>query len=158
MSLNITALLLIALLPLLLGFGWYHPKFALRQRWAMPTTPPISAPLVLALWLLSALLMLGYANLIIHQIGFYELFLTDIVTGNEASKAVANEFLAKYGDKHRHFGHGAFHGAINAVALAMPFIATFTLLYRHSFRHFVYHFLYWLLTSILVGGLISAWV
>lgn len=107
---------------------------------------------------LSFTLVFGYMNLIIHQMGFYELFFTDIMLGSEEAQAIVNEFLGKYGEKHRHFGHGVFHGAINAFVFALPFLAIYGILEHKSKRHILGHFFYWLITSIIIGGLISAFV
>ncbi len=100
----------------------------------------------------------GYINLVIHQMGFYELFFTDIMMGKEESKRVVEEFLAQYGDKHRHFGHGVFHGAINAFVFALPFIALHAILEQKPLKYVLLHFFYWLITSIIIGGLISEFV
>jgi len=100
----------------------------------------------------------GYMNLVIHQMGFYELFFTDIIQGNKESELVVSEFLNQYGNKHRHLGHGLFHGVINAFVFALPFVGFQAILNGKSWKYIVYNFLYWLLTSIIIGGLISEFV
>ena len=97
-------------------------------------------------------------NLIIHQMGFYELFFTDIMQGNQESKQIVEDFLSVYGDKHRHFGHGVFHGIINAFVFALPFIAISAILDRANKRYIIHHFSFWLITSAIMGGLISEFV
>ena len=109
-------------------------------------------------FLLSFSLVYGYINLIIHQMGFYELFFTDIMKGSEEAKQITVDFLSKYGDKHRHFGHGIFHGIINAFVFGIPFIAWIALTENKSKKYFFYHFSYFLLTSAVIGGLISEFV
>jgi len=54
----------------------------------------------LVAFLLSFTLVYGYINLIIHQMGFYELFFTDIMKGSEEAKLITQDFLSKYGQKH----------------------------------------------------------
>lgn len=78
--------------------------------------------------------------------------------GNQESQVIVDEFLSKYGRKHRHFGHGVLHGVINAFVIAMPFIGVKAMLEKQSWNHFLYHFLYWLITSMVIGGLISEFV
>lgn len=90
--------------------------------------------------------------------GFYELFFTDIMLGNEESEKFVNEFLNQYGDKHRHFGHGVFHGIINACIFAIPFIGGITILEKKDKSYFIHHFSYWLVTSAIIGGCISEFV
>lgn len=109
-------------------------------------------------FLLSVSIVYGYMNLVIHQLGFYELFFTDIMQGNQASKEVVDTFLAKYGQKHRHFGHGVFHGAINAFVFIGPFLGYSLLLERKKKGYLLLHFSYWLVTSMVIGGLIAAFV
>ena len=161
MHLNYTAFFLIAFIPLIIAFFWYQPNSKMAQ-WAgvdnlikLSTLRPLQ---ILWAFLLSFALVFGYINLIIHQMGFYELFFTDIMKGSAEAKQITEDFLAKYGQKHRHFGHGVFHGAINAFFFALPFLGLHVLLAGRSIKYLLFHFLYWLLTSMLIGGLISEFV
>lgn len=161
MNLNYLAFFLIAFVPLIIAGFWYHPKSPIL-RWSK--VEGINGLFSLKPWkiilffLMSYSIVYGYMNLIIHQLGFYELFFTDIMLGNEESKKITEEFLAQYGDKHRHLGHGVFHGVINAFVFAIPFIGMYSLLERKTFRYFMLHFSYWLVTSMVIGGLISEFV
>ncbi len=161
MELNYINALLISFVPLFIAYIWYHQNSPLL-RWSgengIHSLSSLGAIRILVAFLLSFSIVFGYMNLVIHQMGFYELFLTDILQGDLEAKRVADEFLAKYGQKHRHFGHGCFHGAINAVVFAVPFIGFFALLERRDYRFFFLHFSYWLFTSMVIGGLIAAFV
>jgi len=161
MNLNYPAFFLIAFIPLIIAYLWYQPNSNMAK-WAgvndfikLSTLRPLQ---ILWAFLLSFTLVYGYINLIIHQMGFYELFFTDIMLGNVEAKQITEEFLANYGDKHRHFGHGVFHGTINAFVFALPFIGLHALLAGKKTKYVVFHFLYWLVTSIVMGGLISEFV
>jgi len=161
MNLNYTAFFLIAFLPLIIAYFWYQPNSKMAK-WAgvddfikLSTLRPLQ---MLWAFLLSFTLVYGYINLIIHQLGFYELFFTDIMKGSEEAKQITEEFLAKYGQKHRHFGHGVFHGAINAFVFALPFISFQAMLTEQKTRYVVFHFGYWLVMSMVIGGLISEFV
>lgn len=161
MNLNYLAFFLIAFIPLIIGFLWYRPQSSLIK-WAgikLSTVNLFKQPLkLLWIFILSFTLVYGYINLVIHQMGFYELFFTDIMLGNETSKKVVEDFLNQYGNKHRHFGHGFFHGVINAFVFALPFISFHAVVENRSVRFVIVHFSYWLITSALVGGLIGAFV
>lgn len=162
MDLNYAACFSIAFIPLVLGFLWYHPK-SLMHRWVgidHPFSQIANLTPLAILWafFLSVILVYGYTNLIIHQLGFYELFFTDIMMGSDEAKQVTTEFLAKYGQKHRHFGHGVFHGAINTFVVALPFLGFYALLEGKTNKELVFHFLYWLITSMIMGGLIAEFV
>lgn len=161
MNLNYSAFFLIAFIPLVLAFFWYHPNSKI-VKWANQDIQINLAalPFKTIIWafLLSFTLVYGYINLIIHQMGFYELFFTDIMKGSAEAKQITTEFLEKYGDKHRHFGHGVFHGVINAFVFALPFISFQAILTEQKTRYVVFHFGYWLITSMIIGGLISQFV
>ncbi len=161
MNLNYLAFFLIAFVPLILAYLWYHPKNNFLANWKgdKPFDSEIFRfPKVILFFLLSFTIVYGYINLVIHQMGFYELFFTDIMQGNEASKKVVDDFLSIYGDKHRHFGHGVFHGVINAFVFAIPFLGIYALLEKVPFKNFLYHFMYWLICSAIIGGLIAEFV
>ena len=160
MNLNYTAFFLISFLPLIIAAIWYHPKAPFAKWTGISTIPSIdwSISKIILAFVLSVAIVYGYMNLIIHQLGFYELFFTDIMLGKESSKIIVEEFLAKYGQKHRHFGHGVFHGAINAFLIALPFIGFSALVDNKEKGYVLLHFSYWLVTSMVIGGLISAFV
>lgn len=160
MNLNYLAFFLISFLPLIIGYFWYHPDYAI-SKWSGEEYQfgnRLSPFKIFVLFVLSFTLVYGYINLIIHQMGFYELFFTDIMKGSEESELIVQEFLAKYGDKHRHFGHGVFHGIINAFVFALPFIGCFAILEGRSRKFVMHHLSYWIVTSAIIGGLISEFV
>ncbi len=160
MNLNYFAFFTIAFIPFILGYYWYHPK-SFISKWSgesfrMPRE--FSFLQLFLLFILSFTLVYGYINLIIHQMGFYELFFTDIMMGSKEAETIVQEFLGKYGDKHRHFGHGVFHGIINAFVFALPFVGVTAILDKKNKKYVVHHFTYWLLTSAIMGGCISEFV
>ena len=158
MELNYIAFFLISFLPLIIARFWYRHNSKLLNWAGIPHLPALSWGQLIWAFFLSFTLIYGYINIVIHQMGFYELFFTDIMKGSAEAQIIVDEFLAKYGDKHRHFGHGVFHGAINAFVFALPFIGVQALLSGKDWKFVTGHFGYWLLTSILVGGLISEFV
>lgn len=159
MDLNYFAFFLISFIPLIVGFLWYNSKFPLfKQAVHREHLPSLAASRIFIVLVLSAMFVYVYMNLIIHQMGFYELFFTDIMKGSEEAVAITEEFLATYGQKHRHFGHGIFHGAINAFFIGLPIIGGMAILGQRSKKFVLDHFGYFLLTSIIVGGLISEFV
>jgi len=160
MDLNYLAFILIAFIPMIIGLYWYHPgSFISRySKLEFVNIKELGIIKILVLFILSFTLVYGYINLIIHQMGFYELFFTDIMQGNQESELIVKEFLAKFGNKHRHFGHGVFHGAINAFVFALPFVSISAILDKRDKKYILHHFLYWLITSIIIGGCISEFV
>lgn len=160
MNLNYLAFLLISFIPLIIGGYWYHPKSFISKysKIEFVKRSELNFAKIFILFILSFTLVYGYINLIIHQMGFYELFFTDIVLGNHESERFVNEFLSKYGDKHRHFGHGVFHGIINSFVFPLPFISAIAILEKKDKLYVIHHFSYWLITSAIIGGCISAFV
>jgi len=160
MNLNYLAFLLISFIPLIIGWYWYHPKSVISKYTNIEfiNIKEIGLLKILILFFLSFTLVYGYINLIIHQMGFYELFFTDIMQGNQESQKIVDDFLGKFGDKHRHFGHGVFHGIINAFVFALPFIAISAILDKRDKKYIIHHFSYWLITSAVIGGFISEFV
>jgi len=161
MNLNYLAFFLIAFVPLIIAYLYYHPKSFFVNRWGndeLFNPAKIKLSQLLFAFILSFAVVYGYINLVIHQMGFYELFFTDIMQGNETSIKVVEEFLEKYRYKHRHFGHGIFHGLINAFVFALPFVGFQTLIAQKDRRFLLLHFVYWLITSIILGGLIAQFV
>lgn len=156
MNLNYLAFLLISFIPMLLGWLWFSPKSRITKNRDLVVS--LSNGKLLWLFIMSIAFVYGYMNLIIHQMGFYELFFTDIMKGSAEAQATVDKFLAEYGNKHRHLGHGVFHGAINAFVIALPFISVSLLVEGKNIKQLWYPFSYWLVTSIVVGGLISQFV
>lgn len=160
MNLNYLAFFFIAFIPLIIGGYWYHPKSFISKysKIEFIDFKEIGFTKVVILFSLSLILVYGYINLIIHQMGFYELFFTDIMMGKQESELIVKEFLGKYGDKHRHFGHGVFHGIINAFVFALPFVSMSAILDKRDKKYIIHHFFYWLITSMIIGGCISEFV
>ena len=160
MNLNYLAFFLIAFVPLIIGYFWYQPNSKMSKWSGVQLVNPkeLSLSQIVILFLASFALVYGYINLIIHQMGFYELFFTDIMQGNKESENIVKEFLAKYGDKHRHLGHGIFHGAIHAFVFALPFVIVHAILNHKDRKYVLHNFSYWLITSMIIGGLISEFV
>jgi len=159
MELNYLAFFLISFIPLAIGYLWYNPKSIILKKLSQPTVAKsYSVKSIIILFILSVAIVYGYMNLTIHQLGFYDLFFTDIMLGKIESQIIVDDFLATYGEKHRHFGHGILHGFINAFLFAAPILGGITIIENKDRNYFMYHFLYWLLVSIVIGGCISSFV
>ncbi len=162
MKLNYFAMCLIAWTPLLIAYVWYRPDSLIRRKFGPSVHQVwfngIGIPKLLVAYLGSLLLTYGFMNLVIHQLGFYELFFTDIMTGSETAKIIVEDFLAKYGDKHRHAGHGLLHGFINAFCFALPVLIWNSFMESKPIKELIFHFSYWLITSMIVCAFISAFV
>jgi hypothetical protein len=113
---------------------------------------------VIILYILSIGFVFALMNLTIHQIGYYELFFTDIMKGSAEAKSVTEAFLTEYGAKHRYFSHGVFHGVINGLTIPVPIIIGLTYLGYLDRQYLTKHITYWVVTCALVCGLLAEFV
>lgn len=158
MDLNYLAFLLISFVPLGIGYFWYDPNRPVIGEIGISGIENFTIAKKLFLFIASISMVYVYINLVIHQMGFYELFFTDIMRGSKEAQEIVDEFMTIYGGKHRHLGHGLFHGAINAILIWVPVIGSYCILTNKSWLHFKVHFLYALINSIVISGLIAAFV
>ena len=158
MEINYIAFFLIAFVPLILGHFWYDPERSSINKVGISGIENFSILKKLFFFLASLSIVYVYMNLVIHQLGFYELFFTDIMKGSESAQQIVDEFMALYGGKHRHLGHGLIHGAMYGVMLWVPVIGSYCILTNKSWLHFKVHFIYAMGTTVIVSGLIAAFV
>lgn len=158
MDINYLAFFLIAFVPLILGYFWYDPQRPDIRRVGLTGVENFTVLKKLFFFLSSLSIVYVYMNLVIHQLGFYELFFTDIMKGSESAQQIVDEFMSLYGGKHRHLGHGILHGALNAVLLWVPVIGSYCILSNRSWLHFRVHFIYAFVATVIVSGLIAAFV
>ena len=145
MGLRIEILVLIAFIPLIAFYLFYFRKN--------------NGNLSIIQWLLAYLCSLAFTytnmTLVVHQVGFYELFFTDIMKGNAGAQQTVTDFLTIYGDKHRHIGHGLLHGAINWICFGIPILLFCSFLSNEIKSELKKHTLIWLLVSMLIGALLA---
>lgn len=166
MDMNWLALLVAAFVPTIIGFIWYNPK-VLGTAWmkAADMTEEkmkgANMPLVFGLSLvLSFMLALSIGFIVIHQTHINSILIDEVGFGDPTSEVgilLAN-FMAKYGNNFRTFGHGAFHGIITGILLVNPILATNAMFERKGFKYIAINCGYWIITLALMGGIICGWV
>lgn len=164
MQTNIAIIALAALIPLVMGFIWYHPR-VFGSTWmkvAQVTEESMknsNMALIFGLtYLFSFFLSFSLQFLTIHQLS-----LVGIVAGqpdymnptSEAGQMVA-AFLEKYGNEFRTFNHGALHGVISAITIALPILGINALFERKPRKYIFIHLGYWIITLGIMGGIICA--
>ena len=151
-----------ALIPMILGFVWYHEK-AFGKTWmaAANMTPEKiqsgNMPLIFGTaYVLSCFLAFTLLFMSVHQTGVYQL-LNGVegfeVPGTEAT-TFYESFIAKYGSLHRGFGHGMVHGAIAGFMFALPVLATNALFERKGLKYILVNCGYWIVCTTLMGGVL----
>lgn len=150
-----------ALIPLVLGYVWYHPS-VMGTRLANATgtpiadiSPPKSIGRIALIYLFSLLLSYIITAISVHQFAIFQLFFMEpslAEAGSEFSTFTA-EFLEKYGNRHRSFSHGVIHGAEVAIYCSLSFIGTSALFMGKPFKSTLVHIGFWFICCSLIGGL-----
>lgn len=169
MDLNFIALVVSALIPMLLGFIWYHPKLFgnIWIREAGMTDEKIKSgnmALIFGLSFLFSLMLAFVMNLIAYHDSFVGGALFYITNGTMQPEAGSEPakwmeyYMNNLSDSNRTFKHGAFHGAmIGGIFIALPVLATNALFERKTLKYVAVNAGYWILCLSIMGGIIAAW-
>ena len=124
-----------ALIPLVIGYIWYHPK-VFGNRIATNFTLKWSIGKIALIYLLSLLFSYVLSLVSIHQIGIFQLFFMEPSFADASSefRTVVNDFMAKYGGRHRTFGHGFIHGLESSAFFGLAFLGITALLEGKPFK------------------------
>lgn len=158
MEFNYYALFLAAIVTLVAGFIWYHPKVfgTIWKRENNFTDDDLKKGNMLKIfgltYIFSVMITMTLMSLTIHQSGAI-----GMVGGPplvESAKPSFAAFMADYGTAYRTFKHGALHGFISGLFFAFPIVAINGLFERKSWKYIFINSGYWLLTLTLMGGII----
>ncbi len=153
---------LAALVPMILGFIWYHPK-VLGNVWMNASglkaedLKGSNMPLILGLCLVfSYILAAGVHFTVIHQSHVFSILVDEPGFKNQSGEAwnIFETFMGKYGANFRTFKHGLFHGVLDGFLFALPIIAINALFERKGFKYIAVNTGYWIVTIGLMGGII----
>lgn len=163
---NFVFLFVAALIPLLIGGIWYHPKL-FGSAWASAsgvTEEQMKSAGMLRIfgltYVMGLLIALILGGMVIHQPHIYSTLLNEPginVPGSEMNKFV-EDFMQKYGRNFRTFKHGAFHGALAGLLFAFPVLGINALFDRKGWRYILINAGYWVVTLALMGGVLSAFL
>ncbi len=141
MEINWIAVAVSALVPMILGFVYYHPQvmggpwmrangFTLESIGNGPK-PVLYLVAVLFSFLLSTFMCVN-------------------VTG-------PGQDVAPDGHSYATFGHGAMHGLIISLLVVMPILGTMSIFEKRGWNWVFTNWGYWLCTLACMGGILSAW-
>lgn len=162
MNINFLITALAALIPLVVGFVYYHPK-VFGNAWMkvngfrMEDLQSKNMGLVFAFTLLLSFLLAIIVNVVvIHQFHVYSVLMNEPGLFEEGSeiKAYVDDFMSKYGKEFRTFKHGAFHGFFASILFALPVLGINALFEHRGWKYIWIHTGYWALTLALMGGII----
>ena len=135
---NWLAIIIAALIPMIVGFIYYHPK-VFGKVW-MNSLGITEADLKIG----NMGLIYGVSLVMSFILSFYLLGNVD-GPGQEGPQGQFDTFK-----------HGAAHGMLLTIFLVMPVMVTNGLFERKSFKNLGINLLYWLITLSLMGGVIDA--
>ncbi len=151
-----------ALIPLLVGAVYYHPK-VLGTAWmnsnGFKEEDLKGANMMVifgASFVFGVLISLTMAGLTIHQGGAMQAMMPGVMESGSEAMQDANAWMAKYGNNHRSFGHGALHGAFFTIFFVWPLIAINAMFERRGWKYVLIHVIYWVITLALMSGLVCA--
>jgi hypothetical protein len=166
MELNWYVSFISSLIPIMVGFIWYHPR-VFGKAWLKSihsTEEDLKGRKMLLVfglcYLFSLMLSIALMPMVIHQMHMFSVFANDATMKdpNSASSLYVKNFFDLYGTNFRTFKHGAFHGALASLFFALPIIGIIALFEKKTFKYVAIHTGYWLVTLALMGGVICNWL
>ena len=141
MTPNFLAVAVAALVPMIMGFTYYHPK-VLGGAWMKAngfTLEGMGDPPKPTLYLLALV---------------FSFMLSLWLCGNVAGPGQDH---APDGHSYATFGHGVVHGVIISLMVLLPVLGTMSIFERRGWSWVFVNLGYWVLTLSIMGGILSAW-
>lgn len=157
MQINIVVHLIAALVPMIIGFIWYNPKF-LGNAWmtaAGMTEEKVKTgnmPLIFGLsFVLSIVLSFTYTMMMDHHFAFQAFFrpVVDHGLGVDPTSPFGSELkglIDGYGERYSSWSHGLAHSFLVSIFVLIPIMGTNALFERRSFKYFLINWGYWAIT------------
>jgi hypothetical protein len=157
MQINFLAILVAAIVPMIVGFVYYH-KNVVGTAWMSVTGMTEDkaregnmAVIFIVSYILSIMLAFALNSMVIHQNGLLSVF------GGDASNELYKQAFEATKDSFRTFKHGALHGFIAAVFIGLPILGTNALFEQKGWKYIWINAGYWAITITIMGGIICAW-
>lgn len=162
MPTNFYMYFVVALIPLAVGAIYYNPK-VMGGAW-MKTNgfteeylgEANMIPIFAFTYLLSFFMAFFMTGMVIHQSSIVSLLIPEALESGSVVQQDINEFLSKYGDRHRTWSHGAVHGVFTAIFFILPIIGINALFERRGWKYIFIHFGYWLISLSIMGAILCA--
>ena len=162
---NLVAILVAALVPLVVGFIWYNPK-VFGNAWMKATgitddkMKQSNMLLIFGItFILSLLFAMAMQFMVIHQLHVTSLFFKQPIDDTSTEMgALYQNIMQKLGVSYRTFKHGALHGTISGFMVALPILGINALFERRGFKYIAINVGYWMLCMGIMGGIVSAWM
>lgn len=164
MQINWTILLLAAIIPMIVGFIWYHPALfgnAWMKACGLTEEKMKGGNMVMIFGLsfvFAFLIAMTLQMIVIHQYHVFSILVDEPNFTDPTSEAglYYKNFMDTYGNNFRTFKHGSFHGFLFGLLFLLPVIATGALFERKGGKYIWINGGYWIVTLTLMGGVICA--
>jgi hypothetical protein len=162
---NIYAILVSTLVPMIIGAIYYNPKlFGNAWMKSAGLTQDQLKGSNMAKILTMTLVYSFLASSMLSFMVIHQLHLGSVLANepgiNDPNSEVAKyfkNFMDTYGDRFRTFKHGALHGGITSIFFVLPMIAIPAMFERRSAKYILIHAGYWFISLCIMGGIICAW-
>ena len=158
MEINSYIFFVAAIVTLVVGFIWYHPK-VFGTVWMKEnnfTQEDLRKGNILKIfgltYIFSVMIAMSLLSFTIHQSGAIGMIGGPPMI--ESAKPSFHAFMADYGTAFRTFKHGALHGCISGIFFALPIVGINGLFERKSWKYILIHGGFWIVSLTLMGGLI----
>jgi hypothetical protein len=149
-----------ALIPLVIGFVWYHPK-VFGNAWMKAsglTEESIKganmAKIFIITLIFSFFAAFSLSGMVIHQFSAGGLFQPEGGVTIAGAEEDMKMIMEKYGKSFRTFHHGVLHGALVSIFFILPIFGTNALFERKGFKYIAINVGYWLVSLMIMGGVI----
>lgn len=159
---NVLIIPIAGVIPLLVGALWYSPAVFGKtwMRVSGVTEEQTKAGGMIKIFAFTYLFGLLVAYLLsfatVHQLSIFQLFFHDPALEDPASEfsRFTADYLERFGDRHRTFGHGVIHGLENGFILSLAMIGIPALFERKPWKYIFIHVGYWTVSVGLMAGVI----
>lgn len=166
MNVNMLVIAIAALVPMIVGFIWYHPA-VFGKAWmkaADMTEEKIKTgnmPLIFGLsFILSLILGLTYPFIQDHWNAFQAIFrpVAEHGMGLDPTSATGVEvkgLIDAYGERYSSFTHGLVHSLSITLLVLLPVMGTNAMFERRSLKYFLVNWTYWGVTIAVMYAIIA---
>ena len=161
MEINWIIVLATGLIPVLMGFVWYHPSL-FGNVWAKEAgvseadLQNFNVVKVMGLSLVFGMMLAVFlTTVVIHQMGVMaSLSVPEMQQEGSEVSLYFKDYMSRYGSNFRSFGHVVLHGVMAGLFILLPVIGTNALFERKSWKYILLNVGFWTICSAIMGGII----
>ena len=162
MATNSYLYFLTALIPLFVGFIYYHPK-TFANAWmksAGLTEENLKVgnmALIFGLaYFFSLVLSFMLPSIIIHQSHIASLYFPESADKTGPEFLEMQGLMEKFATKYRTYSHGMVHAGVFSILMLGPILAINALFERRGWKYVLIHLGYWFITFVIMGAILCS--